>query len=70
VSKWRVVKRDGCWHVLDTRGLIRYSAGDWLMAVTFALVAAEPFDQARVNRVNAQVVMWVLQQYWEGDEKQ
>jgi len=68
VSKWRVVKRDGAWHALDKRGLVRYSAGDWLMAATFALVAAEPFDQARVSQVNAQVVMWVLQQYWEGDE--
>ncbi len=35
---FKVVKRDGCWWVLDRRGRLRYAAGSHQMALTFALM--------------------------------
>lgn len=41
VRKWKVRKRDGTWWVLDGRGRLRYSCGDHLMALSFALMQGE-----------------------------
>jgi len=63
-----VVKRDGAWQALDGDGDVRFASADWLMAVTFALVAAEPFDQARVYRFSVDEVRRVLNQ-WRHDHE-
>ena len=70
MSKWRVVKRDGAWQALDGDGDVRFASADWLMAVTFALVASEPFDQSRVYRFSVEEVRRVLNEWWQGYEDQ
>lgn len=42
MKKWKVRKRDGTWWVLDDRGRLRYSCGDHMMALSFAMLAGKP----------------------------
>lgn len=46
MKKWRVVKRDGVWAVLDRAGKLRYAASEHRMALSFALTQGPKYKLA------------------------